>query len=446
MQKTISRVRVSFWFISALVKKHIKLIALSFLVSILTFLLVKAVYPSIQPYINPYTEKIAIIGDYSPSTLPLSIQSLISSGLTSITLEGSASSGLAEKWTLSADGKIYTFFLKKGVVWHDQTDLTAVDVNYNLKDAIIIPKNDFELEVRLKEPYVPLPILLSKPLFKKGLVGVGPYKVKSLKLNGDTIEFLELVPISSKLPKKVFRFYQDEEQAILAFKLGEIDSIDELFDPKELRDWQNVEVTEKVLLNRFVGLFFNTRNELFKDKETRQALSQATPSLFGEKPLGPISPLSWAYYPKVKTYDQNLELAQKRLTDTPLSTSSAKIVISTFENLLSTANSIIEDWAQLSLKGEVKLENTIPSDFEVLLATQEIPPDPDQYPLWHSVQTITNLTKLTNPKIDKLLEDGRITKDSDERLQIYADLQRFLAEEAPVAFLYYPRVYSVKRK
>lgn len=446
MQKIISKLRVFSWFLSALLKKHFKLIGISFLVSILTFLLIKAVYPSIQPFINPNTERIAITGSYNPSTLPLSVQSLVSSGLTAVTLEGSASAGLADKWEVSTDGKIYTFFLKKGIKWHDQKELTALDVNYNLKDAIIIPKNDYELEVRLKEPYVPLPVLLSKPLFKKGLIGVGPYKVKSLKLNGDTIEYIELVPLSPKLPKKIFRFYQNEEKAITAFKLGEIDIIEELTDARELKNWSNVEVSEKVLLNRYVGLFFNTKNELFKDKENRQTLNLATPSLYGEKPLGPISPLSWAYYPKVKTYDENLKNAQKKLTDTPLSSSSSKIIISTFENLLPTANKIIQDWNSIGIQTEVRLENTIPADFEVLLATQEIPPDPDQYPLWHSVQSSTNITKLINPKIDKLLEDGRITKDPDERLKIYADFQRFIAEEAPVAFLYYPRVYSVKRK
>ncbi len=446
MGKIGSQVRVVFWFVSGLFKRYFKIILFSSLVSILTFLLVKSIFPSIKPLINPKTERIAIVGFYNPSNLPLAIQSLISSGLTSVTLEGSASAGLAESWQVSPNGKIYRFFLKRGIKWHDQTELTALDVNYNLKDAIIIPINDYELEVRLKEPYVPLPVLLSKPLFKKGLIGVGPYRVKSLKLKGEVIEKLELVPFSTKLPKKVFRFYADEEKAILGFKLGEVDLINQISDPKELTSWPNVEISQSVLLNRYVGLFFNTQNDYLKEKEVRQALSQATPSFFGEKPVGSISPLSWAYYPKVKTYEQNLTLAQKKLNQTPLATSSAKIVISTFQNLLPISNKIVEEWAKAGIRAEVKVENTIPSEFEVLLATQEIPPDPDQYPLWHSTQTATNLTRLTNPKIDKLLEDGRTINDGEERLKIYADFQRFIAEESPVAFLYYPKVYSLKRK
>lgn len=446
ISKISTKLRVIFWFVEKFLRKYFLIVFISFFISVMLFLLGKSIYPSIAPYITVRKERIAIIGKYTPSTLPLSIQSLISSGLTSITLEGSPSAALATSWTVSEDGKTYTFVLRKDVKWHDGKIFTASDVNYNLKNAIIIPKETDEITVYLNEPYIPLPVILSKPLFKKGLIGVGPYKVKSIKLKGDTLEYLELVPLSPSLPRKIYRFYQTEEKVITAFKLGEVDIIEEITEPTKIANWNNVVTSEKVLLNRFVGLFFNTKNEYFKDREIRQTLSLASPAFYGKKPLSSISPLSWAYYPKVKEFDQDLELAKKKLVSTPFSTSSAEITISTFENLLSFADKIVEDWQSIGINAQVKLESTIPSDFQILLATQEIPPDPDQYPLWHSTQSSTNLTKLTNPKIDKLLEDGRTTSDSDERLKIYIDFQRYLAEETPVALLYYPRVYTVRRK
>lgn len=446
MQKIASSLRVSLWFIKGFVKKHFRMVLISFFISILFLLLFQSIYPSLAPYINPQKEKRGIIGIYNPSNLPLSIQSLVSSGLTSITLEGSSSAGLASDWSVTKDGKVYTFKLKKDIIWHDNKPFTAYDVNYNLTDAIIIPKTDYELEVRLNEPYVPLPVLLSKPLFKTGLVGVGQYKVKSLKLNGDVIKQLELAPLDKSQPVKIYHFYQSEEEAIIAFKLGEIDIIEDLGDTKDLKDWQTLEIQEKVLLNKYVALFFNTKHEYFKDKDTRQTVSLATPSLFGEKPLTSISPLSWAYYPKVKSYEHDSALAQKKLTSTALATSSAVIKISTFPNLYSTATEIVSQWAKAGLTGEIEIINSISEDFQVLLATAEVSPDPDQYPQWHSIQTTTNITKLSDPKIDKLLEDGRVTKNDEERMKIYADFQRFLAEESPAAFLYYPRVYTVRRK
>lgn len=445
-KKITPKIRVSFWFWSAFLKKHLKILSISFLIGILLLLLIKSIYPSLVPYLTIKRDRTAIIGDFTPSNLPFSIQSLISNGLTSVNLEGSPTAGLSNQWKISEDGKTYTFYLKKGIKWHDDNEFSSQDINYNLKDAIILPNNRYELKVTLNNPYVPLPILLSKPLFKKGLIGVGNYSVKSLKLNGDNIVYLELKPTVSNSARKIFRFYSSEEKAITAFKLGEIDAIEEISDPKALKNWNNINIEQKVLLNRYVAVFFNTKDPLLKDKETRQALALSLPTFYGEKPFGPISPLSWAYYPKVKQYDQNLELAQKRLTDTPLSSSSAKIVLSTFQNLLPIANKIAEIWKSIGIQTEIKIENNLPNDYQILIATQEIPPDPDQYPLWHSTQTMTNITKLSNPKIDKLLEDGRITRDPDERFKIYADFQRFLADECPVAYLYYPRIYKVTRK
>ncbi len=446
MQQIASKFRVVRWFLSGLLKKHYSWILISFIASVFAAIVFISFYPLVAPIINPHKERVAVVGDYTPSTLPLSIQSLVSAGLTSVTIEGSPSASLALSWEANEDGKIYTFTINRDIIWHDGSSFLATDVNYNLKDAIVIPKDDETVEVRLNEQYVPLPVILSKPLFKKGLIGVGLYKIKSLKLNGDTIEFLELVPASKNLPIKIYKFYKTEEAAITAFKLGEVDIIEGLSDPSELKDWTTVNIEEKVLLNHYIGLFFNTQNPLFSDKEARQFIAIATPSFFGNKPIGPISPLSWAFYPTVKQYEQDLELSKNKLIDTPFATSSSQITISTFQNLLPVAEKIQRDWSSIGINSTIRVENTIPYEFDVLLATQEIPPDPDQYPFWHSTQEHTNITNFADPRIDKLLEDGRVIRDSDERLKIYADFQRFLAEESPVAYLYYPRVYTVRRK
>ena len=82
------------------------------------------------------------------------------------------------------------------------------------------------------------------------------------------------------------------------------------------------------------------------------------------------------------------------------------------------------------------------TDFDVLLAMQEIPRDPDQYALWHSTQA-GNITDFKNARIDKLLEDGRKTLDQEKRKQIYFDFQRYLLEDLPVIFLHFPTYYEI---
>lgn len=47
--------------------------------------------------------------------------------------DGSFKPGLADKWEMSPDGKVYTFTLKKGVKFHSGKDFTADDVKYTFE-------------------------------------------------------------------------------------------------------------------------------------------------------------------------------------------------------------------------------------------------------------------------------------------------------------------------
>ncbi|RVA12791.1 ABC transporter substrate-binding protein, partial [Mesorhizobium sp. M7A.F.Ca.CA.002.05.1.1] len=56
-------------------------------------------------------------------------------GLTRIGPTGEVLPDLAESWTISDDGKVYTFKLHTGVKFHDGTDFDAGDVKFSLDRA-----------------------------------------------------------------------------------------------------------------------------------------------------------------------------------------------------------------------------------------------------------------------------------------------------------------------
>ena len=107
---------------------------------------------------------------------------------------------------------------------------------------------------------------------------------------------------------------------------------------------------------------------------------------------------------------------------------------------------IAKDWEKVGIKVNLQVISQIPSDYQAFLAIFDIPDDPDQYSMWHSTQTATNITRYQDPRIDKLLEDGRSEINIDARKRIYFDFQRFLVEDSPAVFLYYPTIYTIGRE
>jgi peptide/nickel transport system substrate-binding protein len=398
------------------------------------------------PWFHPI-DRIGVVGDFTPSTLPLSIQDLISMGLTSIAADGSAVPSLASSWEATNSGKTYVFTLRNDRTWQGGRQVTAHDINYNIRGVTLIPTDNNTLMAYLQYPYSPFPTLVSKPIFLPGLKGFGSYEVSGIHLQGDSVRSMELTPLDiSKENAKEFTFYQTEEQAILSFKLGEVNELLELSTPSGLAHWGDVKIEKTTKYNRIVTLFYNMRDQRLQDKNLRQGLAYGVPELPNERAISPLSKTSWAYTENIRKYEYDPVQAKKLIDHTQIGTGSAELTLSTFSQYLDVAQAIAQSWTSLGVKTNVRVENDVPSTYQVLLSAQDVPPDPDQYLFWHSTQSQTNVTGYVNVKIDKLLEDGRQEVDQKKRKTIYADFQRRLVEDAPAVFLYYPVTYTIKRK
>lgn len=433
MKKIIKKLRFSLLFLLTFCKKHRRLLLLGFFAGILSFLVIPKITNKLFP---KNIKRIGFVGRYAYDKLPLEIQEMIGEGLTQ----------LAESWEINKEGKEYIFTLKNNLYWQDGKPVKAQDINYNFSDVTSSVLDEKRIKFELKEPFSPFLSVVSQPVLKKGLIGTGEYKVAKIKRNGQVVEQVSLLPKKDgSKPKIVFKFYPTEEAVRTAFKLGEIDIIQEITQPEELQSWQRVKITPKVKYNRFVAVFFNTREPILAEKSTRQALAYAIQKRWLPRALTPINPLSWAYNPNVKPYNFDLENAKKLLEKSKESGNSLKeIELSTIPSLLEVAENIKNDWENLGILCKIKVINNLGESFQAILATQEIPRDPDQYIFWHSTQEL-NITKYKNPKIDKLLEEGRKTFNQEKRKEIYQDFQKSLVEEVPAVFLFHPTLYTVSR-
>jgi peptide/nickel transport system substrate-binding protein len=78
-------------------------------------------------------------------------------------------------------------------------------------------------------------------------------------------------------------------------------------------------------------------------------------------------------------------------------------------------------------------------DFNVVLLGWGLGLEPDQYNIWHSSQQAPgqfNFIGYNNPKVDKLLEAGRLELNPDKRMKIYHEFSEILLEDSPIVYLF----------
>lgn len=422
---------------------------LIFLAGIIIGILVFVGFEVLVPTLSVSVEKIGIVGEYTPDNLPVSIANMIGIGLTTTDKTGKAQPGIATDWVASDSGKIWTFNINKNVKWQDGSSISSNEINYNFSDATITRPDKYSISFSLKTPLSDFPVIVSKPIFKQGLLGVGNWKVVNLTLAGNYVDTLILK--NSANEERIYKFYPTVDAAKLAYELGKINSLVDLIDPVPFSSWSTANIVATVDRQRYVAIFFNTGDDILTDKDIRQALSYGIDksSWQTSRALGPISPASWAYDSVLKTYDFDAVHAKNLINGSkidPAQKKKLKITLTTTPDLLNLANKVSTDWKKIGVDTTITVTQLVPDSYQAFLAIYGIPTDPDQYSTWHSTQTQTNITHLKDPRIDKLLEDGRLETDQTKRKAIYFDFQKYLVEDAPAAFLYYPTYYSVSKK
>ncbi len=283
-------------------------------------------------------------------TAAFRINELVYNGLTTIDQNLEPQPDLAEKIE-QPDPTTWVFTLRKGVKFHDGSELTAEDVKATfdtmlnpdfksprraLYDAIkqVDVTDKYTVKFSLKYPFSALLVFLDHGILPKSLaenpnsnvaaspVGTGPFKFGQW-IKQDRIEltgFADYFRGAPNLEKFTFRIIPDLNAEVVGVETGEIQLLGNV-GPPNARDTKRLLDTPKagvkVLSTTAPGYTYvnlNLARPVLADKNVRQALAYLTDretiikTIYAgvSKPgCSPLSPGTWAHDPSIQciTYD-----------------------------------------------------------------------------------------------------------------------------------------------
>ena len=277
--------------------------------------------------------------------------------------------GLAEKWESSDDGLTWTFFLRKGVKFHDGTPFNADAVLFSLNRqhdktqpfhnvsgsyvywvatglAEIVDKisaiDDFTIQITLKTAYAPFiytiaitPFSIVSPTAVKEYgdayfnnpVGTGPFKFSRWDKK-DKIVLLandDYWGGRPNLDRVVFRSIPDNAVRLIELQQGGLHAM-EFPNPDDL---QQIEQDDSLKLLTQPGmnigyLAMNFEKPPLDNQKVRLAINHAIDKAeiikylyqgLGMPAKNPIPPTLWSYDDTIQDYEYNPELAKKLLKE-----------------------------------------------------------------------------------------------------------------------------------
>lgn len=430
------------------------------------------------------------------------VQNVIDYGLETLTRldkNGKVQSGLAKSWETSKAGRVLTLHLRKGVKFHDGTDLTAKAVKFNL-DRILDPKvkvpirASFEVidkveavgksTVRLHLKYpdpnlinnlgITIAGILSPKSVEKGgntyknivkPVGTGPYEFVTFK-KGDRVVYKKYDDYWGKKPyydKVVFHIVPEGNSREAMLRSGQADMVmnPPVSDLKSLQQNSDLDVL-KAPSDRSVFVAFNNSRPPFDDPQVRRALNYAVNKKAIAKKVifGAVnvmdSPLAASVngYCSVGKYEYNPKKAKSMLADAGMQKMS--IVFGTpsgrYLQDKQAAQAIAADLNEVGVKAKVQTmdwpsyqaatsapKNRQKFDMHILGWAPGALDAPTQFQMFQRAEWPPHglaTAFYSNKKVESLIANGNRELNEDKRNKSYCQAQKLIWRDAPWLFLW----------
>jgi peptide/nickel transport system substrate-binding protein len=432
------------------------------------------------------------VGSYSAVA-----SSFVYEGLTEVQPDGSIAPALAESWTVSPDGLVYAFKIRKGIKFHNGREMSADDVLYTfsrIKDPAtnyprpkqwavlteITAPDPGTVVMRLEAPYSPLLTILADitvSIIPKEAaatisdlpVGTGPFKFVE-QVNGDHTTFA-----ANKDYWRAGRPYldgirlvirTDDSSRVLALQSGQGDWIYDAAGASYdiLSKDQNFNIygsSSQGSQGTYAYMLLNGANHPpFQDQRVRQAIYWALdrPTItnlslpgLAAPTQGPYAADYWAGLKDV-VYTPDPARAKQLLADAGYA-EGFKFTMHTgavIEHFVRATQTIQQELKPLGIDVQIEVHPaTQPfapfinaGQWEAVLFGTPGAIDPDiQLQPFSFGQNLA--VKYSDAQIDQYLKQAQLTADQPSRAKLYQEAQRRLVEVGPWAFLYMYNKYDI---
>ncbi|MEO0947283.1 MAG: ABC transporter substrate-binding protein [Cyanobacteria bacterium J06641_5] len=424
--------------------------------------------------------------------------------------------------TIGDDGLTYTIPLRQGVTFHDGAVFDAEAMAFSLQRFIdnggkpsfllsdvvesIEATNDYELTIRLQQPFAAFPALLafqgacavSPRAYKAGagqfspntFVGTGPYRLT--EFSSDTVrldvneDYWGTPPANRGIDLQIYA--GNSANLFNAFRTGAVDIAYQTFDPNQiaslLEGAQNDEWQEIAAPGTSTSyMVLNVRQPPLDQKPIRQALAAVIDreaaiarALQGQaEPIYSLVPTSFsAYEPAFERYNEGGTAAAKRLLEeagvTPENPVELELWYPSGSPVRSQVATFLQAIASRDLEGLVAIE---PKSVEAGTAFKNLSEGVyqsflvDWYPDFLDADNYihpflscddglpeegcnkggaqTQGSFYYSAKANELIDRQREVQDPEFRREIFAEIQTLLAEDVPYIPLWQSKDYAFAR-
>ena len=415
----------------------------------------------------------------------------VQEGLVKVDRHGKLGPWLAERWH-TADNRNYTFFLKKGVRFHNGRELKAADVKYVFERALnpetkhpyakdyeaigdIIVKDDSTVTFALKSVNASFLQNIARAgsviypreaveTMKSAPVGTGPFRFEEW-VRGDRIVLVRNpdyhVKGLPKLDRVIYRFITDPNAVLAALKAGDVDVSLFGLGPEHVQDVQKDPRFQVIVgdTTNDVILAMNNSRKPYTDVRVRRALTYGINkgdvlkgAMFGMgKILGTnVDPLNPYYVDMANAMPYDPAKAKKLLAEAG------------YPNGFDTVLKVSPQYYYTVRSGEIIADNLKKIGVNVRIEQIEWgqwlsrvfrEADYDLTIIGHAeawdIKNYANpkyYFRYDSPKFQELFAKSETTVDDRARRDLYVQMQKLMVEDAPVVWLFmHPRLAVAKK-